>query len=79
LESAMSQPGIVAIGRNEGERLRLCLESDVARGYTVVYVDSGSIDGSVELARSKGMEVVDLDLTHPPSRRPPRVMRGLLV
>jgi GT2 family glycosyltransferase len=61
----MSQPGIVAIGRNEGERLRLCLESVVGRGHNVVYVDSGSIDGSVGLARSKGVEVVELDLTLP--------------
>jgi GT2 family glycosyltransferase len=61
----MSEPGIIAIGRNEGERLRLCLESVIGRGHTVVYVDSGSIDGSVGLARSKGVEVVELDLTRP--------------
>ena len=65
LGPAMSQPGIVAIGRNEGERLRLCLESVVGRGHTIVYVDSGSSDGSVGLARSKGVEVVELDLALP--------------
>jgi GT2 family glycosyltransferase len=57
--------GVVAIGRNEGERLRLCLESVVqdttVRG--VVYVDSDSTDGSVALAQSLGVEVVHLDLT----------------
>ena len=35
----MSQLGIVAIGRNEGERLRRCLASVVRCGLPVVYVD----------------------------------------
>jgi hypothetical protein len=61
----MSQLGIVAIGRNEGERLRRCLDSVVGRGHAVVYVDSGSTDGSVELARAKGAEVVELDMSRP--------------
>jgi glycosyltransferase involved in cell wall biosynthesis len=41
---------IVAIGRNEGERLKSCLESTVEPGRIVVYVDSGSNDKSVEYA-----------------------------
>jgi glycosyltransferase involved in cell wall biosynthesis len=57
--------GVVAIGRNEGERLRLCLASVVGRGMTVVYVDSASTDGSVELARSMGAQVVELDMSLP--------------
>jgi GT2 family glycosyltransferase len=59
--------GVVAIGRNEGERLRRCLASlaESARGIATVYVDSGSTDGSVELARSMGVEVVGLDMTRP--------------
>jgi len=57
--------GIVVIGRNEGERLRRCLESLVSAGRMVVYVDSGSTDGSRELARSRGVEVVELDLSRP--------------
>jgi GT2 family glycosyltransferase len=61
----MSQLGIVAIGRNEGERLRSCLASTVGLHSTVVYVDSGSSDGSVERARSMGAEVVELDLSMP--------------
>jgi GT2 family glycosyltransferase len=61
----MSQLGIVAIGRNEGERLRRCLDSTVGPHGTVVYVDSGSSDGSVGLARSMGAEVVELDLSVP--------------
>jgi glycosyltransferase involved in cell wall biosynthesis len=57
--------GVVAIGRNEGERLRRCLVS-LPRGLAaVVYVDSGSTDGSVELARGLGAEVVELDLSTP--------------
>jgi GT2 family glycosyltransferase len=61
----MSDLGIVAIGRNEGERLRRCLTSVVGHGLPVIYVDSGSTDGSVDLARSLGAEVVDLDMSLP--------------
>lgn len=56
---------MVAIGRNEGERLRRCLRSLPGGLGAVVYVDSGSTDGSVEFARSLGVEVVALDLTIP--------------
>ncbi len=54
----------VVIGRNEGARLRACLASlgGVAR---VVYVDSGSTDGSPDMARAAGAEVVALDTAHP--------------
>ncbi|MFY0597536.1 MAG: glycosyltransferase family 2 protein [Cognatishimia sp.] len=54
---------IVAIGRNEGERLRACLTS--LQGLRVVYVDSGSRDGSVALAKSMGAEVVELSTDRP--------------
>jgi GT2 family glycosyltransferase len=57
--------GIVAIGRNEGERLRKCLASAIGRAQTVVYVDSGSTDGSPQMAREMGAAVVDLDLSIP--------------
>jgi glycosyltransferase involved in cell wall biosynthesis len=57
--------GVVAIGRNEGERLRRCLQSLDPGTRPTVYVDSGSQDGSPELARSLGAEVVDLDLNQP--------------
>jgi GT2 family glycosyltransferase len=59
--------GVVAIGRNEGERLRRCLLSLLDRGpdWPLVYVDSGSTDGSVELARSLGVSVVELDMSRP--------------
>ena len=61
----MSELSIVVIGRNEGERLRHCLDAVVGRSYFVVYVDSGSTDGSAELARAKGAEVVELDMSLP--------------
>ncbi len=61
----MGRIGIVAIGRNEGQRLRQCLESVIHSADTVVYVDSGSADGSVEMARSLGVSVVNLDLSTP--------------
>lgn len=57
--------GIVIIGRNEGERLRQCLYSVQEKTNRIVYVDSGSTDGSVELASSLSVEVVELDLSFP--------------
>lgn len=57
--------GIVAIGRNEGERLHRCLASALIAAPWVVYVDSGSTDGSVALARSLGAVVVELDMSVP--------------
>lgn len=55
--------GAVAIGRNEGDRLHACLASLVHRVRHVVYVDSGSTDGSVALAEGLGCEVVELDMS----------------
>lgn len=56
---------IVIIGRNEGGRLRRCLESLCRTDCVKVYVDSASSDGSVGLARSLGAEVVELDSDTP--------------
>lgn len=51
--------GAVVIGRNEGERLKTSLRS--LHGIDgIVYVDSGSTDGSQAFARSIGVQVVDL-------------------
>lgn len=57
--------GVVVIGRNEGLRLERCLASLVGRADKVVYVDSGSTDGSVQRASALGVEVLTLDLTIP--------------
>jgi glycosyltransferase involved in cell wall biosynthesis len=65
MEFGLADVGVVAIGRNEGERLRRCLQSLDSRARPTVYVDSGSTDGSPELARSLGAEVVSLDLSVP--------------
>jgi GT2 family glycosyltransferase len=56
--------GAVVIGRNEGERLRRCLKSLPATA-SVVYVDSGSTDGSANWARNQAADVVDLDMRLP--------------
>jgi GT2 family glycosyltransferase len=63
--SIPSDVGCVVIGRNEGPRLERCLRSLAGRVACVVYVDSGSSDGSIELARRLGARVVELDLTRP--------------
>jgi GT2 family glycosyltransferase len=57
--------GVVIIGRNEGDRLVRCLSSIKLTSHSIVYVDSGSTDGSVEAAEQKKAFVVRLDLTRP--------------
>lgn len=60
--------GVVIIGRNEGERFERCLRSLVGRASPIVYVDSGSTDGSVAFAESyasRGVHVVRLDMSTP--------------
>ena len=63
----------VVIGRNEGARLEACLAS--LRGQVqgqvsgqvrrVIYVDSGSTDGSLALAQTMGATSIALDLSLP--------------
>ncbi|MBJ2152325.1 glycosyltransferase family 2 protein [Paracoccus sp. IB05] len=55
----------VVIGRNEGGRLAACLASLKGQVRRLVYVDSGSTDGSQALARGAGAIVVGLDLSRP--------------
>jgi glycosyltransferase involved in cell wall biosynthesis len=57
--------GVVVIGRNEGERLRLCLDSLLGKVAKIVYVDSGSTDNSLLLAEQMGVDTVALDLSIP--------------
>lgn len=57
--------GVVIIGRNEGERLKRCVASASALAREVVYVDSGSTDGSAAWALQQGVSVVNLDLAKP--------------
>lgn len=63
--ASSTRVGVVAIGRNEGERLRQCLASVVSISGQVVYVDSGSTDGSVEMAHAMGVDAVTLDMSVP--------------
>ena len=57
--------GLVVIGRNEGDLLRQCLLSAIALVPYIVYVDSGSTDNSVSMARSLGVDMLELDLSQP--------------
>jgi glycosyltransferase involved in cell wall biosynthesis len=57
--------GVVLIGRNERERLKLSLGSVLRLTNRVVYADSASTDGSVDLARSLGAVVVEIDRSQP--------------
>lgn len=62
----MTEPkvGVIVIGRNEGERLKSCLAS-LRQTPAIVYVDSGSHDGSLEYARSQGIDSVALTNERP--------------
>lgn len=62
---AGGQVDAVVIGRNEGARLTACLDSLAGQVRRLVYVDSGSTDGSLAAARTRGAEVVSLDMTQP--------------
>ena len=64
-EMALAYLGVVVIGRNEGDRLIRCLASISACTRNIVYVDSGSTDGSIAAAAQAGACVVKLDLTRP--------------
>jgi glycosyltransferase involved in cell wall biosynthesis len=56
---------VVVIGRNEGARLQLCLQSVFAMVHPdfdleVIYVDSGSNDDSVAMAKAAGARTIAL-------------------
>ena len=61
--STIDDLGVVAIGRNEGDRLRRCLKSVRSETQRIVYVNSGSTDDSITVAKQLGAHVVTLDLT----------------
>lgn len=60
MTAGFSDIGAVVIGRNEGARLVACLEALKGRVACIVYVDSGSTDGSLAAAGTAGAEVVRL-------------------
>ena len=64
---ATAGPSIAAvvIGRNEGARLVACLAAVPAGVAQVVYVDSGSSDGSPEAAAQSGARVIVLEANRP--------------
>lgn len=64
-DTAPASVGAVVIGRNEGARLVACLASLQGAVGRLVYVDSGSTDGSVAAAETAGATVVLLDRARP--------------
>ena len=61
---------VVVIGRNEGARLGRCLESiaqmrPLRGSIEVIYVDSGSTDGSLERAVQSRVKVIRLESANP--------------
>lgn len=62
-----SDVAFVVIGRNEGERLRACLQSILPVCKAIIYVDSQSEDDSVEIAQAQGAHVVALERSDVPT------------
>lgn len=62
--TSLPKLSVVIIGRNEGERLKRCIRSaQVIHGWVpeeILYVDSGSTDGSPEMAAQFGATVLPL-------------------
>lgn len=56
---------LILIGRNEGARLKRALAAAQGQASRIIYVDSGSTDGSVDTARTSGALVVELDMSTP--------------
>ena len=65
MDGAVPLIDAIVIGRNEGARLLACLASLCGQVRRVIYVDSGSTDGSAEAAMVLGAEVQVLDMTLP--------------
>ena len=65
MSAAPPRIAAVLIGRNEGARLVAALASVPPGVAPVVYVDSGSTDGSVAAAEAADARVVRLDLARP--------------
>ncbi len=63
--AVIGEVAAVVIGRNEGELLKPSLQSISAAQLPVVYVDSGSTDGSAALARENGAVTVELTPDRP--------------
>ncbi|MGH1452473.1 MAG: glycosyltransferase family 2 protein [Paracoccaceae bacterium] len=63
--NAAMEIAAVVIGRNEGQRLIQCLESLRGACARIIYVDSGSTDGSAAAAGALGAEVIALDMDQP--------------
>jgi cellulose synthase/poly-beta-1,6-N-acetylglucosamine synthase-like glycosyltransferase len=68
----MGEPAlsVVVIGRNEGERLKRCLESvtmmePLGGPIELLYVDSASTDGSPEVASEYGAKVIRINPARP--------------
>lgn len=55
----------IVIGRNEGARLVACLDALKDQVTQIIYVDSGSTDGSVQAAQVVGAHVIALDMSQP--------------
>ncbi len=61
----MDRCGIVIIGRNEGDRLKACFESIANIDCNKIYVDSGSTDKSIAVAKAFAIETVELEPNRP--------------
>jgi GT2 family glycosyltransferase len=57
--------GIVVIGRNEGDFLEAALKAVLGENRAIVYVDSGSTDDSLAIAKRLYVPIIELDPNRP--------------
>ncbi len=63
--NSVPQVGVVVIGRNEEAYLEAALKAVMGEGHKIVYVDSGSTDESVAIARHLTIPIIELDPARP--------------
>jgi GT2 family glycosyltransferase len=70
VQAAASPLSVIIPVYNGGSQLELCLDAVLAsdfQDYEVIVVDDGSTDGSAEVARARGVEVLRLDVRSGPA------------
>jgi len=66
LPETQAKTGVIVIGRNEGLNIKYCLSAlEQFNDIEIIYVDSGSTDGSLEYVTSIGIPVHKLDPVRP--------------
>jgi glycosyltransferase involved in cell wall biosynthesis len=69
-ENTLPPVSVVIIGRNEADNIKECIKSALEMNYTrdlleIIYVDTGSTDGTQDIAKAAGVKVVEVSSPAP--------------